>query len=144
MTHGANVLAPHLASPACAARSGAASGYKHSATAASARLTWAANGALHLYVYPMEGAQQDPSYTSVCKLGQGYGDSMFPGTFKVGWGPASGGGGWAGVGPGKMGGWARCPLFHVSAAGAMEALLAGPPPPAPPSCHMAEPGSAPG
>jgi hypothetical protein len=62
---------------------GAASGYKHSTTAASARLTWAANGELHLYVYPMEGAQQDPSYASVCKMGAGYGDSMFPGTFKV-------------------------------------------------------------
>ena len=75
------VFSRHVVVPA---RSGAASGYKHSATAASARLTWAANGALHLYVYAMEGTQQDPSYASVCKLGAGYGDSMFPGTFKVG------------------------------------------------------------
>ena len=83
--------------PACLpARSGAASGYKHSTTAASARLTWAANGALHLYVYPMEGTQQDPSYASVCKLGAGCGDSMFPGTFKVG--RVAGGGAGGGTG----------------------------------------------
>lgn len=32
----------------------------------------------------MEGTQQDPSYTSVAKLGGGCGDHMFPGTFQVG------------------------------------------------------------
>ena len=64
---------------------GAAAGYRHSATAASARLTWGPDGFLHLYIYPMEGTQQDATYTDVARLGGGCGDSMFPGTLQVCW-----------------------------------------------------------
>ncbi|KAL4458953.1 hypothetical protein ABPG75_013818 [Micractinium tetrahymenae] len=63
--------------------SGAASGYRHSATAASARATWGPDGAIQLYVYTMERTQQAPEYGQVAKLGQGCGDHLFPGTFQV-------------------------------------------------------------
>jgi hypothetical protein len=62
---------------------GAAAGYRHSDSAASARLVWGRDGYLMLYVYQMEGTQQEPEYTQVAKLGAGCGDHMFPGTFQV-------------------------------------------------------------
>lgn len=46
----------------------------------------------------MEGAEQDPSYTSVARLGGGCGDHMFPGTFQVG--------GWVGGDRCRCLGWA--------------------------------------
>lgn len=62
---------------------GAATGYRHSTTAASARVTWGPEGSIMFYAYTMEGTQQDPGYTQVAKLGGGCGDHLFPQTFRV-------------------------------------------------------------
>lgn len=62
---------------------GTAAGYVHSESAASARLVWGPNGACMLYLYPMTGVEQDAAYCTVARLGQGYGDSLFPGTFQA-------------------------------------------------------------